>query len=137
MEIEAYSDQFLRNCRKAICSARGAQMFGMFLILLGIFILVLSLPFIEYYNSSRGYLGSMRQMEVVFAPGEFQWKDAIRDGLFSGETTMEKYPPRYYKGRITLKYRYVFAVAVSMIFAGLIMSMFLWIGMSSSRKEAD
>lgn len=128
MDIEAYSDQFLRNCRKAIFSFRGAQIFGMFLILLGIFILVISLPFIEYYNSSRGYLGSMRQMEVVLAPGEFQWKDAIRDGLIGGDITMEKYPPAYYKGRTTLKYRYVFVVAVSMIFAGLVMSMFSWRG---------
>ena len=124
MDIEAYSDQFLRNCRKAIFSLRGARMFGMFLVLLGIFIFVLSLPFIEYYNPTRGYLGSMRQMEVVLLPGEFDMMAAIRDGLFSANIIMDKYPPAYYKGRIALKYRYVFAVAVSMIFAGLVMSMF-------------
>lgn len=51
----------------------------------------------------------MRQMEVVLLPGEFDMMAAIRDGLFSANIIMDKYPPAYYKGRIALKYRYVFA----------------------------
>ena len=93
---------------------------GIILILAGVFLHIISIPYLSYYNPAKGYLGSIRQMKVILIPGTFDLAGAIRDGEITATYYPEIIPDRYYPGRVYIEYRTIFGMTSLLIFIGLI-----------------
>jgi len=122
---------------------------ALIIILLGIFINILALPFVQHYNQHAGFIGSLGRMEVVLnegtkieappAPPELVASPLgtedraaqIFDRVMSQTTTEELHNT----GRVAFPYRYVFLISVLLFFAGVVL--FILSPVTKSGKETN
>jgi hypothetical protein len=115
---------------------------ALLIILLGIFINIISLPFLKNYSSRLGWIGSMNRMEIVLSQGtridEAPWPTSMSSSPSESSNTelgkklsQEIFPETQNEdkinttGRVAFPYKYIFLISVLLIFVGCFLLIFL------------